>query len=245
MSFITKLSLTPGTLCLVLIYLQPTFFVEIKPLFSVKWWRIRDFHVLCWISSHFHVFLLTFSVTDLNGWSSCWHLRNKSFSSTVSKKIFFEIGKCAAVVAIFRRDLFWFWQFQNIPVAPSLDRKMATVIPEFENGVFVSKSTSSALLSSKHHIFWISVKKRFFWRIAYQAPRTSNMFSISKKNSSELALFTSLWQSFFVNSLKLLSFNKFQVQGVNQLIFFYLLEPLWIQSVRTSFWLDLPIVSWK
>ena len=120
---------------------------------------------------------------------------------------------------------------------------MATVFPEFENGIFVSKGTSSDLLRPKHHIFWISVKKRFFWCIAYQAPRTSNMFSISKKNSSELALFTTLWQSFFGFFLKLLSFDKFQIQGVNQLTFNYLLEPLWIHSVRTSFWLDLPIVQ--
>jgi len=122
------------------------------------------------------------------------------------------------------------FDFDNLKilVAPSLGRKMTTVIPEFESGVFVFLGTFPDLARPKHHIFWISVKKRFFWCIAYQAPRTSNMFSISKKSSSELALFTSLWQSFFVNSLKLLSFNKFQVQGVNQHIFFYLLEPLWI-----------------
>ena len=125
---------------------------------------------------------------------------------------------------------------------PLWAKEMATVIPEFESGVFVFLGTSSDLLSRKHHIFWISVKKRFFWCIAYQAPQTSNMFSISKKSSSELALFTTLWQSFFVNSLKLQSFDKFQIQGINQLTFIYLLEPLWIHSVRTSFWLDLPIV---
>ena len=125
---------------------------------------------------------------------------------------------------------------------PLWAKEMATVIPEFESGVFVFLGASSDLLSRKHHIFWISMKKRFFWCIAYQAPRTSNMFSKSKNFCSDLALFTSLWQSFFVNSLKLLSFEKFRIKGINQLTFIYLLEPLWIYSVRTSFWLDLPIV---
>ena len=147
------------------------------------------------------------------------------------------------------REIFCCWHklrvlipSKNNQQRPLWAKEMATVIPEFESGIFVFLGTSSDLLRPKHHIFWISVKKRFFWCIAYQAPRTSNMFSISKNFCSELALFTTLWQSFFVNSVKLLSFNKFQIQGVNQLIFFYLLEPLWIQSVRIHFWLDLPVV---
>ena len=109
---------------------------------------------------------------------------------------------------------------------PLWAKEMATVIPEFESGVFVFLGTSPDLPRPKHHIFWISVKKRFFWCIAYQAPRTSNVFSISKNFCSELALFTTLWQSFFWFFLKLLSFDKFQIQGVNQLTFNYLLEPL-------------------
>ena len=126
--------------------------------------------------------------------------------------------------------------FENVDEwRPLWAKETATVFPEFESGVFVFLGTSSDLLRPKYHIFWISLKKRNFWSMIHDPPWPTYMFLKSKNSSSKKAVFASLWQQLIVFPQKVLSFEKFWIQGCNQLIFFYLLEPLWFNSVTTNF----------